>query len=97
MRSTLALVIVGTVAATLPVMADTGKDLVQVCSQSASLCESDFQSDQLVRAMKASTCLSADPGKAQAAVVGYLGANPKTARLEIEKAVTLSIKALCRK
>ena len=47
--------------------------------------------------MKASTCLSADPGKAQAAVVAYLGAHPKTARLEIEKAVTVSIKALCRK
>jgi len=27
--------------------ADSGKDLVKVCGQSASLCNSDFESDQL--------------------------------------------------
>jgi hypothetical protein len=98
-RRLLELVVIGTAALTAPAAADTGRDLARVCGKSASLCESDFQSDELVRAMTASACVPADAGKAQAAVVEYLGKHPRTARLAIDKAVTASVRALwpCRK
>ena len=94
-----AVAIAGLSMAAMPAFADTGKDLVTVCGRSASLCGSDFQSDQLVRAMKASACAPADSGRAAAAVVDYLGKHPRTARLEIEKSVTVAVRALwpCRK
>lgn len=98
-RSLFVVAMAGFSLAAIPASADTGKDLVTVCGQSASLCGSDFQSDQLVRAMKASACAPADSGKAEVAVVDYLGKHPRTARLEIEKAVTVAVRALwsCRK
>ena len=98
-RSLFAVAIAGFSLLAIPASADTGKDLVTVCGRSASLCGSDFQSDQLVRAMKASACTPADSGKAEAAVVDYLGKHPRTARLEIEKSVTVAGRALwpCRK
>lgn len=99
MRRLLGLVMIGTAALTAPVTADTGRDLARVCNRSASLRESDFQSNELIRAMTASACVPADAGKAQAAVVAYLGKHPRAARLEIEKAVAASVRALwpCRK
>jgi hypothetical protein len=98
-RSLFAIAIAGFSVLAIPASADTGRDLVAVCGQSASLCGSDFQSDQLARAMKASACMPADSGKAQADVVDYLGKHPKTAGLEIEKAVAIAVRALwpCRK
>ena len=98
-RSLFAAAIAGLSLAAMPASADTGRDLVTVCGQSASLCGSDFQSDQLVRAMKASACTPADSGKAEAAVVDYLGKHRRTAGLEIEKSVTVAVRALwpCRK
>ena len=82
-----------------PAFADTGRDLVRVCGQSASLCGSDFQSDELTAVLKANTCLPADPASAQSAIVTYLGKHPRTVRLEISKAVTQASKALwpCQK
>ena len=98
-RSLFAVAIAGFSLLAIPASADTGKDLVTVCGQSASLCGSDFQSDQLVRAMKSSACKATDSGKAEAAVVDYLGKHPRTAGLEIEKAVRVAVQALwpCRK
>jgi hypothetical protein len=72
--------------------ADTGKDLVKVCGQSASLCNSDFESDQLAPLLKANACMPADAGKAQADIVAWLGKHPKTAAREI----TVSVKAASR-
>ncbi len=72
--------------------ADTGRNLVQVCGQSASLCDSDFQSDQLAPLLKANACMPANPGKAQTDIVTWLGKHPKTAAREI----TVSVKAASR-
>jgi hypothetical protein len=72
--------------------ADTGKDLVQVCGQSTSLCNSDFQSDQLAPLLKANACMPADVGKVQTDIVAWLGKHPKTAAREI----TVSVKAASR-
>ena len=82
-----------------PAFADTGRDLVRLCGQSASLCGGDFQSDQLTAALKANACIPADSAAAQGAIVAYLGEHPRAARLEISKAVTQASKALwpCRK
>ena len=82
-----------------PAFADTGRDLVRVCGQSASLCGSDFQSDELIAALKANACVPADGAAAQGAIVTYLGKHPRTARLEISKAVAHASKALwpCQK
>jgi hypothetical protein len=77
-----------------PAFADTGRDLVRICGQSASLCSSDFQSDELTAALKANSCLPADSASAQSAIVAYLGKHPRTARLEISKAVTQASGAL---
>jgi len=75
-----------------PAQADTGKDLIQVCGQSASLCNSDFQSDQLAPLLKANACMPADTGKAQTDIVAWLGKHPKTA----ERAITVAVKAASR-
>jgi len=77
-----------------PAFADTGRDLVRVCGQSASLCGSDFQSDELAAALKANACVPADPAAAQGAIVAWLGKRPRTAKLEISKAVTRASSAL---
>ena len=69
----------------VPASADTGKDLVNVCGQSASLCASDFQSDQLAKVLKASACVPADRGKAEANIVTWLGSHPRA--LEIAASV----------
>jgi len=84
---------VGLLLAT-PAFADTGRDLVRVCGQSASLCGSDFQSDEFAAALKANACVPADPAAAQGAIVAYLGKHPRNARLEISNAVTQASSAL---
>ena len=77
-----------------PAFADTGRDLVGNCSQSASLCGSDFQSDELAAALKANSCVPTDRFAAQSAIVSYLRKHPRTARLEISKAVSRASGAL---
>jgi hypothetical protein len=74
--------------------ADSGKDLVSVCGQSASLCNSDFKSDQLAPILKANACMPADAGKARAAIVAWLGKHPKPAALEITASVKAASRAL---
>jgi uncharacterized protein YggU (UPF0235/DUF167 family) len=86
------LVMVVSVVLIASAQADSGKDLVKVCSQSASLCNSDFESDQLAPLLKANACMPADAGKAQADIVAWLGKHPKTAAHEI----TVSVKAASR-
>ena len=74
--------------------ADTGNDLVQVCGQSASLCSSDFQSDQIVALLRSNRCIPASPAAAEQPVVDWLAKNPKTARRELVKAVGVAVKTL---
>jgi hypothetical protein len=74
--------------------ADTGSDLIQVCGQSASLCNSGFQSDELRAVLKDNGCLAADSGQAEMAVVAWLGKHPKTARLEVNNAVARASREL---
>jgi hypothetical protein len=72
--------------------ADTGKDLVKICGQSASLCNSDFESDQLAPLLKANACMPADAGKARVDIVAWLSKHPKTAG----RGITVSVKAASR-
>jgi hypothetical protein len=77
-----------------PAWADSGRDLVRFCGQSASLCGSDFQSDELTSVLKANACVPANLAAAQGAILTWLGKHPRTARLEIAKAVAQASKTL---
>ena len=77
-----------------PAFADTGRDLVGICRQSASLCSSDFQSDELAAVLKANSCLPADPNAVHGAIVTWLGKHPRSARLEITMAVRRASSAI---
>jgi hypothetical protein len=83
----------------VPASADTGRDLVSVCGQSASLCSSDFQSDQLAEILKANACIPTDAGKAEAGIVAWLGRHPRAQALEIAASVRAASNALwpCKK
>jgi hypothetical protein len=74
--------------------ADTGRDLIQVCGQSASLCNSDFQSRDVIAGLRGNHCLPTDPGPAEVAVVDWLGKHPKTARQNVTRAVKAAATAL---
>ena len=74
--------------------ADTGRDLIQVCGQSASLCNSDFQSKEVVAGLRGNHCLPTDPGPAEIAVVDWLGKHPKAAHQDVTKAVKAAATAL---
>ena len=74
--------------------ADSGRDLLRICGQSASLCNSDFQSDQVTAVLKSNHCLPADAGSAQIAIVAWLGKHPRTARQDVAKAVKAAATAL---
>ena len=75
-------------------VADSGRDLVRVCGQSASLCNSDFQSREVVAELRGNHCLPTDPGPAQTAMVDWLGKHPRTARQDVTKAVKAAATAL---
>jgi hypothetical protein len=74
--------------------ADTGRDLIQVCGQSASLCSSDFQSKEVVAGLRDNHCLPTDAGTGEMAVVDWLGKHPRTARQDVTKAVKAAATAL---
>jgi hypothetical protein len=74
--------------------ADTGRDLIQVCGQSASLCSSDFQSKEVVAGLRDNHCLPTDAGTGEMAVVDWLGKHPKTARQDVTRAVKAASTAL---
>ncbi len=78
----------------VPALADNGRDLVKLCGQSASLCGSDFQSDEITAVLKANACVPADQGAAQGAIVVWLGKHPRAARLEASKAVAQAVRTL---
>ena len=67
--------------------ADTGRDLIKLCSWSASMCNSDFQSREVIAGLRGNHCLPTDPGPAEQAVVAWLGQHPKSARKTITRAV----------
>ena len=74
--------------------ADTGRDLLKICRQSASLCNSDFQSDEVAAALKTNACLPGNAVAARLAMVDWLGKHPRTARLNIARAVKAAATAL---
>jgi hypothetical protein len=74
--------------------ADTGRDLILVCGQSASLCNSDFQSREVIAGLRGNHCLPTDAGPAEVAVVDWLGKHPKTARQDVTRAVKAAATAL---
>src|SRR5471032_2873313 len=74
--------------------ADTGRDLIKLCGQSASLCNSDFQSREVVAGLRGNHCLPTDAGPAEEAMVAWLGQHPKTARQDVTRAVKAAATAL---
>jgi len=74
--------------------ADTGRDLIQVCGQRASLCNNDSQSREVIAGLRGNHCLPADPGPAEVAMVDWLDKHPKTSRQDVTRDAKAAATAL---